>query len=151
MFDSVPTPGTSILQPVLGWTQSGWSISSWNCCLDGNSSVRALAGSPVLNLSNAVVLLEGGNLASRATNDVLLSLFNKLTFTSTNANKLRLTLSLPTGLLAGKFINPQTLRPSPIKGALLPKQNAGGGFFLGTNQSGALYLGTAEDFPLFTP
>ena len=34
-------PATFILQPVLGWNQNegppGWSLASWNCCLDGTT------------------------------------------------------------------------------------------------------------------
>ena len=41
-----------------------------------------------------------------------------------------------------------TARVSPLKGALSQKQNAAGGFFLGTNQSGAVYFGRPENFPL---
>jgi hypothetical protein len=33
-FEDINDPQTSILQPVLEWSQ-GWSIASWNCCLSG--------------------------------------------------------------------------------------------------------------------
>ena len=89
------------------------------------------------------------NLSSPLTNEVTLSALNKITVTSTNTNKLVLTLSLPTGLLNGSFLNPDTKKTSPIKGVVLQKQNTGGGFFLGTNQSGAVSLGRPEDLPLF--
>jgi hypothetical protein len=62
-----------------------------------------------------------------------------------------LTLGVPAGTFVGSFLNPDTHRPSPIKGVLLQKQNAGGGFFLGTNQSGAAYFGASGGFPLFVP
>jgi len=39
LFPGFEPPSTdTILQPVLGWNQgsTGWSISSWNCCVTGN-------------------------------------------------------------------------------------------------------------------
>jgi hypothetical protein len=82
---------------------------------------------------------------------VTLNALNKITVTSTNTNKLALTLTVTTGQLNGSFINPDTKKPSLIKGVLLQKQNAAGGFLLGTNQSGAVYFGRQENFPLFPP
>jgi hypothetical protein len=32
----------TIVQPVLGWMNGGWSIASWNCCKDGNVTHSAL-------------------------------------------------------------------------------------------------------------
>lgn len=64
-----------------------------------------------------------------------------------------LTLTVPTGLITGSFANPATGKSSSIKGALLrkPGVNAGGGFFLGTNESGNFYFGLPDNFPLFAP
>src|SRR5262249_23504305 len=107
------------------------------------------AGTPVLMFSNAVVLLGGGNLSVPLTNGVFLSAMNKITVTSTNTNKLVLTLALPTGQLNGSFLNPDTKKPSPIKGLVLKKQQAGGVFSLATNQSGAIFFGLPENSPLF--
>jgi len=108
-------------------------------------------GTAVLGFSNSVVLLEAGNLANPATNDVFLSSLNKITVTSTNTNKLALVLTSSSGLLKGSHVNPQTLRKSTIKGVVLQKQNLGGGFFLGTNQSGRAFFGLPGDSPVFEP
>jgi len=108
-------------------------------------------GSSVLGFSNSVAILEGGNLAGTTTNDVFLSMLNKITITSTNANKVALSITTSSGLLSGSFINPQTLKKTTIKGAVLQKQDLGGGFFLGTNQSGRVFLGRPEDSPIFAP
>ena len=37
-LEPLSTGGNTILQPVLGWNQAGagWSMSSWNCCVEGN-------------------------------------------------------------------------------------------------------------------
>jgi hypothetical protein len=39
---------------------------------------------------------------------------------------------------------------SSVKGALLQKQDAAGGFLLGTNESGRVYFGLPEGYPLFS-
>jgi hypothetical protein len=98
------------------------------------------AGTPVVTLSNATVLLTEGNLPAPLTNDVVLSPLNKITVTSTNTNKLTLTVTAATGQFSGSFVNPGTRKPSLIKGVLLQKHEMGGGFFLGTNQSGRVYF-----------
>jgi hypothetical protein len=110
-----------------------------------------VSGTAALSFSNSVVILEGGNLTVPATNDVFLSSLNKITVTSTNSSKLGLALTTSSGLLGGSFLHPQTLKKSSIKGVVLQKQNLGGGGFLGTNQSGAVFFGLKADYPVFTP
>jgi uncharacterized delta-60 repeat protein len=106
---------------------------------------------PALNFSNASVRLEGGNLSSPLTNEVVLSSANKVSVSAAHTNKLALTVSASSGTLAGGFTHPDTGKKSALKGVVLQKQNAGGGFFLGTNQSGEVYFGLPEEFPLFDP
>jgi hypothetical protein len=124
------------------------------------NEVRALAsrytppakGVSTLGVSNCVVVLEGGNLAGPATNELFLSALNKITVISTNTNKLALTVSTSSGLLNGSFVHPRTLKKSPVKGVVLQKQNLGGGFFLGTNESGSAFFGLPEAMPsVFNP
>jgi hypothetical protein len=107
----------------------------------GSRYVAPLAGSRVINLSNAVVRLEGGNLAESSTHAVYLSESNKVTPFSPGTNLLTISLSTSSGLISGSFIHPQSLKKSVIKGALLQRQNVGSGYFLGTNQSGSFSLG----------
>jgi hypothetical protein len=57
-----------------------------------------------------------------------------------SANSLKMSLSTPTGLINGNFVNPQTGKSTPFKGAFLPKQNWRSGYFLGTSESGSVYL-----------
>jgi hypothetical protein len=108
-------------------------------------------GTAVLGFSNSVVLLEGANLPGPMTNDVFLSVLNKIAVTSTNTSKLALSITTSSGLLSGSFINPQTLKKTTIKGAVLQKQTLGGGLFLGTNQSGRVFFGLPADAPVFAP
>ena len=87
----------------------------------------------VLNLTNGVVVLSGGNLAAISTNSVTLNAPNKVL--NLSSNKLALRISLPNGLFAGSFKDPDSGRTFPLRGALLQKQGLGSGYLLGTNQS----------------
>ena len=108
-------------------------------------------GTAAVSFSNSVVVLEGGNLTGPATNDVFFSTLNKITVTSTKTSKLALAVTSSSGLLSGSFSHPETLKKITIKGVLLQKQDLGGGSFLGTNQSGSVFLGHPENAPVFTP
>lgn len=108
-------------------------------------------GSAVVGLSNPVLILQGGNLTEPITNGVVLSTLNKFSVTPPNASKLALTVKPASGVLSGTFVHPQTLKKSTIKGVVLQKQNLGGGFFLGTEQSGSAFLGRPEDSNVFAP
>jgi hypothetical protein len=106
-------------------------------------------GTPVLNLSDLVVLLEGGNLAGQVLENAVLDPLNTVSFVSANTNRLAIKLSASSGLMSGSFVHPQTLRTSPIRGVVLQKQNTATGFFLGTNESGSVSFGLPENFSLF--
>ncbi len=107
----------------------------------GSRYVAPAKGVAALVWSNGVALLEQGNLIVPLTNSMTLSTANKFTITSTNTSRLALSLTASSGLLIGSFVHPDTLKKSAIKGVILQKQAQGGGFFLGTNQSGSLVLG----------
>jgi hypothetical protein len=154
-FTNTPT---NCIDGLLLWTKKGGGLGALyplgftNDVITLGSPYRTPPlGTPVLMFSNAVVVLGDGNLNSDLTNEVLLSAMNKISVTSTNTNKLALTLTLPTGQFNGSFFNPGSKKSSLIKGVILQKQEAGGGFFLATNQSGSAYLGLPENFPLFPP
>ncbi len=85
------------------------------------------------------------------TNQISVSPLNKISILPTNSNRLLLALSAPNGVVSGSFFNPSTRKTSLIKGAVLQKQNAAGGFFSGTNMSGLFFIGRPQDFPLFKP
>ena len=93
-------------------------------------------GASALNLtSGAALILDGGGLPETETNLLTAGSGNKLT----GANKSSLTISTTTGLFRGN-VSPDGSKPFPVSGALFQKQNAGYGYFLGTNQSGRAYL-----------
>ena len=110
----------------------------------GSSFVPPPAGSPLLDCTNAVLVLEGGNLESAITADVRFDSKNRIVITSQNTNKLALTFLASTGIFRGSFAHPQTARQTKLTGVVLSKQNYGAGFFLGTGQSGSVFLGEPE-------
>lgn len=117
----------------------------------GSRFATPAAGTPMAGFSNAVVILEGGNLSSPATNDVFLSSLNKITVSTNQTIRLALAVSPSSGLLIGRFVHPETLTPSLIKGVVLQKQDVAGGYFLGTSQGGRVYLGRPEDATKLVP
>ena len=106
----------------------------------GSRYVAPLKGVAALGWSNGVALFEQGNLSVPMTNAIALSSANKFIITSTNTSKLALSLTTASGLLSGSFVHPDTLKKSAIKGVILQKQAIGGGFLMGTNQSGSVFV-----------
>jgi hypothetical protein len=94
-------------------------------------------GVPVLDFAAGELWLTNGNLAQSFTNQFVLGDNNKVTST----NKMSLTILSSSGLFTGSVVNPETKKMIPIHGAVLQKQNIGAGYFLGTNESGAVFLG----------
>lgn len=105
----------------------------------GSSYSPPAAGARVLDIVEGTVTLNGGNLSSAITNDTILGSNNVVTVT-TGTNGLSITISLPSGLVNGNFVHPDTKKTTLIKGVVLQQQNKARGFFLGTNQSGAVLL-----------
>jgi hypothetical protein len=93
-------------------------------------------GVRVLDLTNGVATFEGGNLSQTITNQFWLGTNNLVT----GSNTLSLKITTTSGLFQGGFINPATGKSNSFSGALLQKQNAGYGYFLGTNQTGSVTL-----------
>jgi hypothetical protein len=110
----------------------------------GFSSEAALLGSRytapvgptncVLNLSNSIVTLSGGNLSQSFTNDVILGLSSKVT--NASPHRLNVTFTISSGLFSGSFTPTNETAATSFKGAVLQKANYGAGHFLGTNLSG---------------
>jgi uncharacterized repeat protein (TIGR02543 family) len=92
---------------------------------------------PVLNLNPGEVSFTGGNLAVSLTNQVTLSSKNKLS----GPGKLSLSISPVTGLFKGNILPSSPGKMISFNGAVIQKQNYASGFFLGTNQSGRVFLG----------
>ena len=98
-------------------------------------------GVPVLDFAAGELWLTNGNLAQSITNQFRLGYNSKVTDT----NKMSLTISTSTGRFTGSVVNPTTKKTIPIYGAVLQKQNIGAGYFLGTNESGEVFIGASSD------
>jgi uncharacterized delta-60 repeat protein len=103
----------------------------------GSRYVAPAAGTPALTLTNGVVILDGGNLAGPITNRFTLGADNKIS----GANQLAITIVPAKGTFSGSFVDPATSAKRTIKGVILRRQNFGAGMFLGSNQSGGVYIG----------
>lgn len=102
-----------------------------------SSQVSPASGTRVVNFSNAVVVLEGGNLLSALTNTIGLSDRSKVIVDAPNPQRLSLTLTAGNGSFQGRFVHPKTGKSTPLKGVLLQKQNLGAGFSLAPTNAGA--------------
>jgi hypothetical protein len=103
-------------------------------------SALSLAASPLLNLTNGIVILDGANLTNSFTNTFTLSSNGLISITTTN-NHLTLTLNKTNGNLSGSFINPVTRLASPVRGVLLQSENTAHGYFYTPNKTGSFWLG----------
>jgi hypothetical protein len=92
----------------------------------------------VLAMTNAQILMTGGNLSSSLTNDVILGLSSKITNAGPHVLSLNFTLS--SGSFSGKVTPTGSTIATSFKGAVLQKANFGSGCFLGTNLSGLVTL-----------
>ena len=95
----------------------------------------------MLNFTNGQVIFSGGNLSQPVTNTVLLDSLNRVT--NLGSNYMAFSVNTVYGLFSGSFRVPGSTRLDAFTGVLLPSQNAGFGFFLGTNQSGQVHFEAA--------
>jgi hypothetical protein len=89
-----------------------------------------------LALNNPSITLSGGNLAATVTEFVQASGLESYK-AGTNVT---LTINPTNGLFSGQYIAPGTSKKIPLAGAVLQNEGEARGFFLGTNQSGAVLL-----------
>jgi hypothetical protein len=94
-------------------------------------------GAQIVSWSDGIIVLQEGGLADSITNGLTIGANNKITGT----NGLALHFVSGTGLFGGTVRNPANNKPIPVNGAILQKQDAGFGTFLGTNQTGQVFLG----------
>lgn len=103
----------------------------------GDSSSR------LLDLTNAVALLTGGNLSVSYTNNVALGLAGKVD--NSGPNRLVMKFNLASGLFTGNFTPDGATKAVTFKGVALQKANYATGHFYGTNQSGRFAI---EEVPI---
>jgi hypothetical protein len=92
----------------------------------------------VLEMTDGVLTLSGGNLSQVWNNDFVLEENNRVSNTSTN--RMTVTISVASGLFQGTFLDPNLNRTVSFSGALLQKSTSGAGFFLGTDQAGRVQI-----------
>jgi hypothetical protein len=94
-------------------------------------------GIPVLNFSEAAVVLSSAGLADVLVNYVKLDSNNRVT----SANKVSVVFTLSTGAFRGSVPNPAGGKAISFGGVVLQNQNLGEGYFLGTSESGKVIFG----------
>lgn len=110
---------------------------------NGFSTVSSLSGSyytppgqgnALLNFTDGVIALSGGNLSGTLEGEIWLHPDGHVT----NRSRVRLNLvfSPATGTFNGSVVDPDTNRPLPVHGVALQKGNMASGFFLDRGQSG---------------
>lgn len=97
-----------------------------------------VVGGRVLELTNGLALLSGGDLAGAYTNGVVLGLGSQITASPSNA--LTAVFAPASGLFKGKFIPGGTLAPVSLSGVAFQKTTNAFGCFYGKNQSGQILL-----------
>lgn len=106
----------------------------------GSRYLVPATGTRAVDITTGTVMLTSGNLSSAITRSVSISTANVLAITPTNQT-VKLTLTPKTGLLSGNFKHPDNANTTTtIKGVVLQEQELGGGFFVGTNQGGLMFL-----------
>ena len=105
-------------------------------------SLYTSTNKPLLSLTNAQVILEGGNLPFSIINQITWASNNTITVLHNAQNTNGLTLRITTsGLISGSFLNPANAKQTiTVNGVLLQNQTNAAGYFLSTNQSGAFIL-----------
>ena len=104
----------------------------------GSVYTRPASGTRAMQLINGNLIFSDGGLGAPFTNSISLGLNNKVTTTS--SGKLTLNINTTSGLFKGSVLNPDTGKPFPFQGVLLENTSSGGGFFLGPQQSGRVFL-----------
>ena len=139
--------GTNDLAGTVRWMKPGQPTSalykpgfSVNSDVIGSRYVAPSGTNKMLNITNGVVVLSGGNLPS-SSNAVTFGASSKLVNHGTNTLKLLFTRT--TGLFTGTFKETGTTKTYAIKGAVLQRQNEGSGYAPGTNQSGRVVFQAA--------
>jgi hypothetical protein len=118
---------------------SGFTNEVW---ASGSSYTKPASGVKAFRSGDGALVLSGGGLADSLTVPFTWGSNNRIT-PKNSADKLSFTFTAASGLFRGSVLNPQTHKPVTFQGVLLDKSAMGAGFFLNTNKSGHVYLGSA--------
>jgi hypothetical protein len=106
--------------------------------ISGSRYFRPARGESILNLAEATLALDGGNLDQPISDPVALDSNNRVTNLGTD--KLSLSFSTSSGLFSGRVVDPNTSKSISFHGVVLQKQNIASGYFTGIDQSGQVVL-----------
>ena len=137
--------GTSDFSGNLSWIKpslpkaklypAGFSTST---SVSGSRYSRPAPGEGVLNLTDATLVLTGGNLDQPISDPISFGPNSRVT--NLGSDKLSLSFSLSSGLFSGHVVNPNTSKSISFHGVVLQKQNIASGYFAGIDQSGQVVL-----------
>lgn len=107
----------------------------------GSSGVL-VGGIVVAARGEAVITFDGGNLASPAEKQILISSKNAVTYPAPAfpKDKLKLIFNPGSGTLSGSFFHDGISKAATFSGVILQKQQEGGGFFFGADDSGTVEI-----------
>jgi hypothetical protein len=103
----------------------------------GSRYTTVARGVPVLALAAGTISVSGGNLDGASFTNVFTLLGDN---EIVGDNQLNLSISTSKGALTGSFVDPISGRKRTVKGIALPKQNQARGFFLGSDESGRVFV-----------
>ena len=95
----------------------------------------------ILEVTNGVVILDGGNSSAPSACEIIVGPRSKVTIVG--PSKLTFSFTLATGLFQGTCVDEGTSQKMSFAGAVMQKANHGSGYFLGTNQSGRVVVRAA--------
>lgn len=104
----------------------------------GSRYTAPVTTNKILSMTDGVLALVGGNLSTNYTNNFKLGVSSKTT--NRGPNSMTLTFTTSSGLFKGSLTptNVAGAKAIAFAGAVMQKATNGGGFYLGTNQSGAV-------------
>jgi hypothetical protein len=111
---------------------------SYQATLSGSRYTRPSPGSSVLDLSDAVVVFDGGDLSGEVVDNVSIGPNSRVT--NQGSDNLKLSFSPNNGLFRGTLRTPDSVRSIPFSGVVFQKQNTADGYFLGQTQSGTVVV-----------
>jgi hypothetical protein len=144
------TNQTIVSAPTLSWINATNSAKTAVYRSGFTNQEAALIGSfytstnkPLLSLTNFHVTLESVNPPISITNQISWASNNTIAVPrlAENTNGLTLTNAAATGTISGSFLNPTNARQRiNFNGVLMQDRTNAAGYFLGPNQSGALFI-----------